>query len=157
KLLFLAPPINDHRDDHNGPEYGEGDSEWSGKFLDTFAEIICSEPVEQRPNDRTRAVGNHEFCKAHPVCPSDEPDHRAQHGHEASNEHYQHSLTSKQILGNFDPSFGQSNVGTVAKQQRIPEPIADPKADDAAEYRPRHCGKKNESNTNALRRSRENR
>jgi hypothetical protein len=39
-------------------------------------------------------------------------------------------------LGNFDPSFGQSDVGAVAQQQRIPEPIANPEANDTAEYRP---------------------
>jgi hypothetical protein len=42
KLLFLAPPKHDHRDDHDRAEYGQRDREWSCEFLDTFAEIICS-------------------------------------------------------------------------------------------------------------------
>jgi hypothetical protein len=47
-----------------------------------------------------------------------------------------HHLTSKQILGDLNSCFGQSDVGSVAKQQRISVPIADPEADGAAQYCP---------------------
>ena len=46
KLLFFAPPIEDHRDHHDGPEHGQRQREWSCKFLDAFAEVICAKPVE---------------------------------------------------------------------------------------------------------------
>ena len=59
-----------------------------------------------------------------------------QHSHKASNEDDHHSLTPKKIPGDLNSYFGQSDVGAVAKQQRISVPIADPKADGAAHYRP---------------------
>jgi len=40
------------------------------------------------------------------------------------------------FLGDLNSCFGQSDVGAVAKQQRISVPIADPEADGAAQYRP---------------------
>jgi len=68
--------------------------------------------------------------------PRNELDDRSQHSHKASNEDNHHSLTPKQILGDLNSCFGQSDVGTVAKQQRISVPIADPEADSATQYRP---------------------
>jgi PAS domain S-box-containing protein len=136
KLLFLAPPIEDHRDHHDGPDDGQRHREWSCKFLGTFAEIICAKPVEQCPGRRTRAVGNHEVGERHPVCSRNEPDDRSQHSDKASNEDNHHSLTPKQILGDLNSCFGQSDVGAVAKQQRISVPLADQEADGATQYRP---------------------
>jgi hypothetical protein len=80
-----------------------------------------------------------------------------QHSHKASNEDNHHSLTPKQILGDLNSCFGQSDVGAVAKQQRISVPIADPEADGAAQYRPQHGGEKNEGDAKLVRRSGENR
>jgi hypothetical protein len=54
-----------------------------------------------------------------------EPDERSQLSHKASNEDNHHSLTPKQILRDLGSCFGQSDVGAVAKQQRISVPIAD--------------------------------
>src|SRR6516225_5899287 len=68
---------------------------------------ICAATVAHRPDTRTDGIGKQEIAPRHDIDARKKPSKRSQHWHELGYENDFAAMSQKQILSEFDPTFGK--------------------------------------------------
>src|SRR5215472_12484839 len=100
---------------------------------------ICAVTVAHRPDTRTDGIGKQEIAPRHDIDARKKPSKRSQHWHELGYENDFAAMSQKQILSEFDPTFGEPNIPAVLQHQPIAEftsyDVTDQAADDCGACR----------------------
>src|SRR5215472_7484877 len=80
---------------------------------------ISGETVAHRPGARTDGIGKHEIAPWHNVDARKEPSKRSQHRYELGHENDFAAMSQKQILSQFDPTFGKPHMFAVLQHEPI--------------------------------------
>src|SRR6516162_5589749 len=96
---------------------------------------ICGVTVAHRPDTRTDGIGKQEIAQWHNVGACKEPSKGSQHWHELGPKNDFAAMPQKQILSEFDPTFGEPHILAVPQHQ----PIAEFTSDHVADHTPDDC------------------
>src|SRR5215472_2876337 len=94
---------------------------------------ICAVTVAHRPDTRTDGIGKQETAPRHNIDARKKPSKRSQHWHELGYENDFAAMSQKQILSEFDPTFGKPHMLTVLQHEPIAELTSHHVADHAAD------------------------
>src|SRR3974377_2142939 len=94
---------------------------------------ICGVTVAHRPDTRTYGIGKQEIAQWHNVGACKEPSKGSQHWHELGPKNDFAAMSQKQILSEFDPTFGEPHILAVLQHQPIAEFTSDHVADHTAD------------------------
>src|SRR5262252_9280931 len=100
---------------------------------------ICGETVAHRPAARTDGIGKQEFAPRHNIDARKKPSKRSEHWHELGYENDFAAMSQKQILSEFDPTFGKPHMLAVLQHEPIAELTSYHVADRAADDRCACC------------------
>src|SRR6516162_5127082 len=82
---------------------------------------ICAVTVAHRPDTRTDGIGKQEIAPRHDIDARKKPSKRSQHWHELGYENDFAAMSQKQILGEFDPTFGEPHIIAVHSRSSAPD------------------------------------
>src|SRR6516164_4682997 len=100
---------------------------------------ICGVTVAHSPDTRTDGIGKQEIAPWHNVGACKEPSKGSQQWHELGQENDFAAMSQKQILSEFDPTFGKPHIIAVLQHEPIAEltsyHVTDHAADDCSACR----------------------
>src|SRR6516162_9826610 len=100
---------------------------------------ICGVAVAHRPDTRTDGIGKQEIAPWHNIDACKKPSKRSQHWHELGHKNDFAAMSQKQILSEFDPTFGKPHIIAVLQHEPIAEltsyHVTDHAADDCSAWR----------------------
>src|SRR6516162_10432577 len=97
---------------------------------------ICAVTVAHRPDTRTDGIGKQEIAPWHNVGACKESSKGPQHRYELGHENDFAAMSQKQILSEFDPTFGKPHIFAVLQH----EPIAEFTSHHVADHAANDCG-----------------
>src|SRR5215469_13449066 len=109
---------------------------WRCECFELPTSPICGVTVAHRPDTRTDGIGKREIAPRHNVGACKKPSKGSQHWHELGHGNYFAAMSQKQILSEFDPTFGKPDILSVLQHEPIAEltsyRVADHATDDCS-------------------------